>query len=281
MKRILCPFDFSDVAENAVKYACHLAKDLNMAVSLLYIEQIPTWQGSFPVDGGFLPYIDDQAGNAEDRLRSFAADVQQRFGVSCTYEVKIDAHTLADALGKEIAAGDFEFVVMGTHGAADAFDKLLGTNTYQAIRKTNKPFLLVPKYAAFKPLSRILYATDYCPEDHRNVKHLLALAAPYKPQLTVFHISKKGTVVSDELFRCFRDVLEDELGNKRPIEFKRMVGDDVPQLLQEAMESEDLLVLLTKHYNILERVVHRSTIRKLSFLADFPILIYPYTMDIA
>jgi len=54
-----------------------------------------------------------------------------------------------------------------------------------------------------------------------------------------------------------------------------VIGNDVPGLLHEAMEGSDLLVLLAKQYSFFEKLFHRSTIRKLSFIAGYPILIYP------
>jgi len=273
MKRIVCPFDFSDAAENAAEYAAQLAKRGNMHLRLLHIDHIATWHGVVPLDGGVLPYVDDEAADTEERLKSYAAGIEERFGVSCDSSVKVYAEPLALSLGKEVAADDVELVVMGTRGADDAIDKLVGTNTYQAIRKMNKPFLLVPGACAFKPILKVLYATDYSPADGSNIRHLLELTKPYR--VTILHITKKGTLISDEVFQCFRDVLEDEFGEKRPLVFKRTVGEDIPALLREAMAGEDLLVLLAKQYNVFQKVFHRSTIRRLSFLADFPILIYP------
>src|SRR5690606_32186919 len=124
-----------------------------------------------------------------------------------------------------------------------------------------------------------LYATDYCPDDLQNIKHVRALFSTYRPELTIFHISKKRTPGSEELFRCFRNVLEDELGLKRNIRFKRAIGDDAPGILIEVMRDMDLLILLTRHRDLVSRIFHRSTIRKLSVSADFPILIFPDQMN--
>lgn len=276
MNRILCPVDFSDAAVNAVEYAGRLATDLQMELLLLYVELIPTWHGAIPMSGNLLPLIDDQALAVKERLSAYTATVAHEFKIKCEGDVKTYGVTLAGALAEEIDNDDVALVVMGTGGATDGVAAFFGTNSYHAVRQTEKPFLLIPENCKFNVPSRILYATDYCPEDQRNIKHIFSLFARYRPQLTIFHVSKKETMVSDELFQCFRDVLEDELGNKRHIAFKRVIGDDVPDIIAETMHDQDLLVLLTKHYNFVEWLFHRSTIRKLSFSADFPILVYPY-----
>lgn len=280
MKQLLCPFDFSEAAVNAVEYAARLAQDRNMELVLLYVEPVSAWRGSVPGSvAGALPLVDDQARDTSEQLQFYAASVENKFKIRCKADLRAYAATVATALGEAIALGDFELVVMGTSGADTEMDLFFGTNTYQVIKEARKPLLLVPENCRFEKPSRILYATDYCPDDLGHIVKLLMLFARYRPKLTMFHISKKRTAVSDEVFRCFRNVLDDDLGQKRNIRFKRAIGEDVPGILADVMRDYDLLVLLTRHRNLVSRIFQRSTLRKLSLFPDFPILVYPYQMD--
>lgn len=272
-KRILCPFDFSDAAVNAATYAAQLAKDSDRELLLMYIHQEVLWQGIAPMDGGVFAYQNELALEMPERMDDYVQSLRQTYGVRCGYVAKRHVEQLAVALGEEIQEGHPDLVVMGTGGAT--VGELFSTNTYQVIRKTSRPLLMIPKDLTFRPLRKVIYATDYCPHDFSHVKGLLKLAGPYSPRLTILHISKKDSVVSDEVFGCFQDLLEDEFGSQHLIQYKRMIGNDVPGLLHEAMQGSDLLVLLAKQYSFFEKLFHRSTIRKLSFIADYPILVYP------
>lgn len=278
MKQLLCPFDFSEAAVNAVEYAARLAQDRNRDLVLLYVEQVSAWHGAVPEASGALSLADDLAQNIRERLRSYAAFVENEFKIGCTVDLRACVATVSDALGAAIALGDFELIVMGTGGADTEADYLFGTTTYQVIRDARKPLLLIPENYRFEKPSRILYATDYCPNDLSHITGLLTLFSRYRPVLTVLHVSKKRTAVSDEVFRCFSSVLEDDLGQKRNVRFKRAVGDDVPGILTDVMRDYDLLVLLTRHRNLVSRIFQRKTLRKLSLSADFPILVFPDQM---
>lgn len=279
MKQLLCPFDFSAAAVNAAKYAAHLAQDRNRDLVLLYVEQVSAWHGVVPEAPGALPLADDGARGTKEQLQSYAASLEHEFKIRCTADLRTYIATVSDALGKAISLGDFELIVMGTGGADTEMDHLFGTTTYQVIRDARKPLLLVPENCRFEKPSRILYATDYCPDDLSHITGLLTLFARYRPELTVFHVSKKRTAVSDEVFRCFRNVLEDDLNQKRNIRFKRAVGDDVPGILTDVMHDYDLLVLFTRHRNLVSSIFQRRTLRKLSLSPDFPMLVFPYQMD--
>lgn len=277
MKRIMCPVDFSSAATNAVEYAGNLARDLNAELFLLYIQQVSVWQNAAPMSGGILPDdVEDKAQAALEKLKVYSGFIQRKFKIRCDYAVKAYMSGIEDSLGEEIWKERFDLVVMGTNGAENLRQFFFGSHTYHVIRKTNRPLLMIPEEYAFKGIKKIVYATDYCPEDHDNLKSLLKLTAPYHPELTVLHISKAGGVISEEVFRCFRDLMEDELGPKQPVRFERPVGDDVAGLLQKAMLQADMLVLLTRRYSLIERLFHRSVIRRLSFIAGYPILVYPY-----
>ena len=46
--KILIPTDFSEVANNALQYAIHLAKKTHAEIHVLYVKNIPIMDNSFP-----------------------------------------------------------------------------------------------------------------------------------------------------------------------------------------------------------------------------------------
>lgn len=276
MKRIICPVDFSEAAGNAVEYAANLARDLRAELFLLYIQQVPLLQDVAPMSGSAFTGINDKAALAREKLKTYALFVQEKFKIRCDYAVKSYVSGIEEALGEEIRQGHFDLVVMGTNGADNLKQFFLGTHSYHAVRKTTCPLLIVPASYAFNGIRRVIYATDYSPEDSRCIPALKAIIAPYQPRLTILHISKKNADTYDKKFQHIVNLLKKDIKDDADIQFKRLLAEDVAGSLSTIMHNSntDLLVLLAKHYPFLKGIFHQSIIRKLSFIADFPILIF-------
>jgi len=273
LRRILCPFDFSNAAVNAATFAAQLAKDTDMELLLLYIHQQVLWQGIAPMDGGVFTYHNELAQEMPNRIEAFVESLRETHGIPCDYVAKRHVEQLSIALAEEIQEGKPDLVVMGTSGAS--YGSLFTTNTYQVARKTSRPLLMIPKDLAYKPLQKIIYGTDYHSDNVSHIGELLQWTAPYDPQLTVVHIRKEGQATDGESFAHFQEKFRNEYGTQHTIQYRCVVGNDVPGLLHEAMKDWDLLVLLAKQYGFFENFFHRSTIRRLSSIARYPLLIYP------
>ena len=145
MKKILCPTDFSEAADQAIAYAAKLSKKIGAELTLLNVQSVFSLPPSEVIKGKFLA-----TEPLSDRLEEQSYKVMDTFKIQCHSEVEPSNR----GLGKTIAqrAKDFDLIVMGTNGADDYYQFFLGTNSYQVIRTSAVPVLLIPRDADIRIL---------------------------------------------------------------------------------------------------------------------------------
>lgn len=274
MKKILCPVDFSPAANNAVEYAANLAKHLQGELVLLHVLEVPALQDVANLSAGFPATMEEREQRLEDKLNAYATEVINRFSIPCKAVVNVHKTNINAALKKEAQSSDYDLIVMGTNGADDLLQFYFGTHTYSMIRNTGRALLMVPEQSAFRKPEHIVYAAGYDSCDTKAVRHVFELCKVFNPGVTVLHVSEKPSSVSEDVYKCLRDVMEDEVDNPR-LQFKRVVESDVAAALDNYMRqnNQDLLVLLTGQYTLADKVFHESVTRKLSSLATYPMLV--------
>lgn len=274
MKKILCPVDFSPAANNAVEYAANMAKHLQAELVLLHVLEVPALQDVANLSAGFPATMEEREQRLEDKLKAYATEVTKQFSIPCRAVVNVHKTNVNAALKKESSAGDYDLIVMGTNGADDLLQFYFGTHTYSVIRNTGRALLMVPEQATFRKPEQIVYAAGYDSCDTKAVRHVFDLCRVFNPGVTVLHVSEEPTSISEDVYKCLRDIMEDEMENPR-LHFQRVVESDVATALDNYMRQnkQDLLVLLTGHYTLADRVFHESVTRKLSFLATYPMLV--------
>jgi nucleotide-binding universal stress UspA family protein len=142
IKRILCPVDFSDTSEYALRYAVDLASRLNADVHLVHAYQLPTY--ALP-DGAILAQPDFVA-NLTTEVQKQIDELARRYG---SHGVALETHVVEgvayaeiDRLAEEISA---DLVVMGTHGRTGLTHLLLGSVAERVVRTSKVPVLTVRK----------------------------------------------------------------------------------------------------------------------------------------
>ena len=118
--------------------------------------------------GGLLKHLKS---NVHAHLNLTAA--QQLNKVTMHYLLESDANTDIAEIGNRINA---DIIVMGTHGAGNAVEKVWGTNTAKVIRDAKCPVLPVTIGSEFRYFSDIAYATDYVSNDLDNIMQLILFA---------------------------------------------------------------------------------------------------------
>jgi universal stress protein A len=139
-KSILVPTDLSDGAEEALDYACELARQFGATIHLVNVIGIPTLgvpELGVALTGSMIDSMvrDNQVALEEvaDRKRNLATigQVLLRTG---------DARDLINQTAKEVGA---DLIVMGTHGRRGVSRALLGSVTEMVVRTAPCPVLTV------------------------------------------------------------------------------------------------------------------------------------------
>jgi nucleotide-binding universal stress UspA family protein len=137
-RKILVPFDFSDCAEAALKYAVSVAERLDSAIEVVHAVAPPPY---VPLD--LMLWGPPQRGDVERVAEQLERRVRE---LSEGSSVKIDCHVRTgvpyDVIFKAADAADL--VVMGSHGRTGLPRVMLGSVAERTVRVARCPVLTVP-----------------------------------------------------------------------------------------------------------------------------------------
>jgi nucleotide-binding universal stress UspA family protein len=270
MKKILCPTDFSDTAQNAIGYAAKLAQATESRLVLFNVQSIfdlapqeISQERSTLVDA------------ASEYLEAQSLEISRTFKISCYAEVQPSSASLAKTIAEK-AAG-YDLIVMGTNGPDDIYQFLTGSNAYKASVKSSIPVLLIPDGCAYSEIKTMVYAFDYLR------KRKLPLAQ-LKPWVKSLHCELSILQVMEE---AYSGEAEDELKELQFIS-KTLYSEEI-QLTFDTIHSyeiaesihsyvlrtkPDVLALCAVHRNLLERFFHNSLIRNITAVSSYPVFIF-------
>lgn len=142
-KKILCPYDFSEHAEEALLYALKLA-DTNTELTLLYVIQLP-----YSLDVYGFPYYDEKAKEYKEevskKLEAKIDELKAKYpNINSNFLLKEDLDPANQIL--EIQKdNNYEVVVMGSHGRKGLQRLLMGSVAELVMRDATCPVLVIKR----------------------------------------------------------------------------------------------------------------------------------------
>lgn len=263
---ILCPVDFSDAATHALDYAARFAQNKGAALTLLQIVKPQKDQSQTEL----------RVAEAEKKLLSYCKLVKEEFKIRCQASAKVHSSSLENSLAQEIAEGQDDLIIMGTNGADDLNQFYFGSHSYKMLRHTTIPLLIVPEECNFKKPKHIVYALDYEKDDVKALQMLYQLTEIYKPHIVILHVGNDSPSRNEEISLILKKQMPAKISSHIHFDFKSLGTEDIADEIDQYMRDtdSDLLVLLHRSYNFIEKLFHQSMTKKLSFIADYPILVY-------
>ena len=273
MKTILLPTDFSENARNAMRYA--IAMFCNEECRFILMNTYKT-----PIAGAsMLVSIDDIM--LKETIKMLEEEKEKIAEWKSCANLKIDLRAefgdIVMGINGVLRSEDVDFVVMGTKGASGLKEVIIGSNTAAAIRKVNKPIIVVPEDAKFNKLSTILLATDYTEiHNQEDITVLKQIASAHNSTLDLLNIKQ----TSEESITT-EDISTAGLNMKSSFEgvncqLSTFEAEDIPSGILDYMEKEeyiDMLVLVAKKYGFFEEIFHKSVSKKVVAHTQVPTLI--------
>lgn len=259
MKKILCPTDFSDTALNAIAYASKLAQITGSSVTLFNI------QSMFEV-------VDELKISTTLELQS--QEVTHAFKVPCDYVTQKSARILSNAISEK--ANGFDLIVMGSNGPDDLYQFFWGSNTYNVIQKSEVPVLIIPSNAQYTEIRSVTYAYDYLRERHLPLGQVATFCKAVKCGLKVLEVmepaSSKG---ANEDLKQMQAILGRMFNEVIPLTYETIRSDEVARSIDNYMQtnSDDILALCITHGNLLQKIFHKSVVKQISTVCNYPVLV--------
>ena len=189
IKKILYPTDFSARAMHGYRYCLQLARALGASVHVLHVYRID--MGVPVTDAIAYKMVNERKKNTQYELGRFAYLKKTR-QEALVQGLDIHVHTAAGMAEDEIVAfakkQAIDLIVIPTKGEHNLLETLFGSVTTAVGTTATCPVLVLPEKAIYRPITDIVYATDFTAENQRKAQMPVALAQLFEAQLHFLHV---------------------------------------------------------------------------------------------
>jgi nucleotide-binding universal stress UspA family protein len=272
MKTLLICTDFSKGATNAAEYGCKLAREYQFG----YITLFHGYQTTIPVTGTPVIAYDpaDTAKTSLAQLKELQQRLQTIAGPDIMIRIRTEELTLWERINEICREESADMIVMGRIGKT-AFEKILfGSHATSVSQNSEFPVLIIPENSPFVPLRKILLACDLNKiVQSTPLETLDEVLQTLKAPLIVLNVNEGGG-------RRLSTLKPEELHQLHALFDKYKTGyafvgheDTVEGILGYAKKHEvSLIITIPRNYNFFQKILHKSTTKKLIYESDIPVL---------
>lgn len=282
MKTILIPIDFSVHAHNTSHFGLELAQRIHARVVLLHVVQPSPPMPAFGIPvvelSAWNDSLHEQMTTALQHFQEKLTEYQQGHGLSnVPVTTRLVVGQPVDGILEVAGTERANFVVMGTVGASNAWDKLVGSVTSAVAQRADRPLWIIPNPVKLDTIKRITYFADMEGNELSCINQVMNLGERLQAALAVVHVS---SVPDDEredvLVDAIVDSFEDTYAPER-ITFHHLTAESVTQGIEVYVRTHwpDAIVLAHRNRGFVETLFHPSLIRYLSLTTKRPMLVIP------
>ncbi len=271
MKNIVVASDFSKVARNAFRYARDIGATFGSHLQVFHFHQ-PPMEPSLTL----LPnwWVEREAELKADLEKFVKPTGKQKTAPPVPVKTEVVMGFLFEELMKITGKGQTDLVVLGTHRDYLSVEKWLGTTPADAVRHSHCPVLLVPEKAKFKGFKNILYACDFASLEEKVLEEVIGFAEREDAMIHFIHVGinmDTDAAVQHEVFRLMR--------RYEAVSVPYCVGGILRESVAEGLNTYahlnkiDLIVMTTRHRNMLQNLVHTSATKEMATATEKPLLV--------
>jgi len=239
---------------------------------LVHIFQVPAVYGEIPVAAAT---IDEQIQSATETLKNLKRQMARR----ANYKINIDTDlkvqgSVVSQIESYCQTIKPTFVVMGSHGSSAAERLLCGSNTITAMKKLSSPLIIVPRNATFKKLAKIGFACDLRDvAETVPLKEIITLIKHFNAELHVIHINSAEEKNHPTAIMLESVQLRQMLDDFNPL-YDFLDNVEIDEGIIECSEKNklDLLIVIPKKHDSIERILHKSRSKQVVVHGHIPIL---------
>lgn len=269
MKTILCPTDFSPVAQNAHLFAAEFGKKSGAEVILFHTEFFPQPVGQEDEELVSLPA--EYIAELKEKLESIIAQLKTTYpGVRFSYVV--EEGLVAENIALYANSNNIDFIIIGTSGASGIEALFAGSNTVKVMESTKCPILIIPRKVKHTSPSLFVYATDLQEDNEKIVNEILEITRIFNAELQLLHIrNEEGLelVNSEASLNTILKMHSNENVRQKVI----TVDDSVKEIEEYAKNKADILIMTFKKNSFLDKLFKRNRTEKIAYDAQIPLLI--------
>jgi nucleotide-binding universal stress UspA family protein len=276
MKNILIPTDFSENAWNALQYGISFFKKTPCIFHIVHVNAISTnatgeavmYSSPEILKQTIVKESNEKLDKLLHKIENLPLNPKHEFKTLSLYGF------LTDHLKREVKEKQIDLIIMGTKGATGLKAVSMGSNTGNVITKVACTVMAVPEEATYHSLNEIGFPSDFQLVYGQHILDTLKeITELKKSSLRFLYVSIKGEEMSalqlknkKLLIEYFKDI--------KPT-YHHITGKKIDEAIQCFTESRDLdmLVMVAKNLNFLERILFRPTVEKISYHTKIPFLV--------
>ncbi|MEZ5018247.1 MAG: universal stress protein [Flavipsychrobacter sp.] len=268
MSVIVTATDFSTIAQNAVHYACSMAKDTNASVVVIHSYAIPVAFNDNPMP--IMP-LEEGKNLAEEQLDKLLSELKLQYeGVAISGFVTYG--DITDNLKSYVAEEHPWLIVIGNSSREDDIS-WLGSNLLNALKHIHCPVIAIPKGLSYKTIQNVCYACDYKHiAEKLPAERIKLLVNKTNSQLHVLNVDKENkNFDTDTPYQS--EQLHELLQEVNP-QYHNVVNEDIDEGILDFVKAEqiDWLVMIPHNHSFFEKLFHKSNTNAVVKKADIPII---------
>jgi len=262
--KILVPTDFSDNAMKAVVYAAELAKQIEAEIFLLNAHE--------------LGLANDSRRNDMKTLKRSIMSLYNGLHIKTRLADGLPVESILEMANRE----SVDLIVMGTNGAGGIKEAIIGTVAAEVAGRSRIPVLIVPAQYQMEQPDGIVFTTNHFEENTKVLDMLVKIARIFKTAVhTVVFVDKDTADVEEYM----------EKGKKMDhyIKFLKTSYPDI-NFSGELLEGTNFEAAVTLYHlrhetdisamvmypkELWEKVLHKSTTKKMIYHSHMPVLAIP------
>ena len=198
MKKILVPYDFTEVAEHALDLACQIADKVDGDIMILNVIEHPTadsfkTMGIQSEDPMEQLYIKKMYETVQAKLQEVVAQAKYADDKIST---KIQLGNAFNTIIDQITEEKVSLIVVGTEGAEGLNEFFVGSNTERIVRKASCPVISIQDKCEIEPIEKIVFASDFMHSDDGLVAQVKELQQLFQAQLNIVKVNTPASFTS-------------------------------------------------------------------------------------
>ncbi|WP_422858497.1 universal stress protein [Flagellimonas sp. S174] len=267
MKNILVPIDFSENAENALRYAQIIFKENDCNFYLLHVAPLLSTQKNTTSSKKY-EVSKLHMSKLNTRAKKWSNGANHRFNFV------VEQGFFIETIKKQFEEKQIDLIVMGTKGVSGLREKVVGSNAGDVITKVQCNTLVIPKDVAFQMPAEIAFPTDFnIFYTHGILNSISEMLKLNFGKIRVMNVLKRDTELNSEQLKN-KEYLKDYLIESflERYSFHTITNRKVKAAIQCFVESRDvdMIIMVAKNLNFIQQILFDSIVEKISFHTTVP-----------
>lgn len=264
-----------------LRYATGLAKDLQMSVHLMYVQDPNIYPTTMPGSMGDVTVLLQEnmeiiAANMKKVLEQQVREIHKEMSPDIPIDFSSKTGIVSLIASEFISENNIASIILESQEDGNIWSQT--STNMEIVRHVNCPVWIIPYNSVYQPFNEIIYATDYNEADINALKKLILLTGKLSPHITVLHISDDLDFEENVKKTGFLEMVRsktayDKMSVKILVEQSR---DELAYLINDYAQqiNADLIVIMKENRDFFERIFKSGSVKKIIRQAKLPVLIF-------